>query len=50
MGVDDFFDDEFLDFESDDDFEEFENSSSFISSFNNTFKIIIHSFKFIPKE
>ena len=35
MGVDDFFDDEFLDFDSDDDFEEFDNSSSFISSLNN---------------
>ena len=27
MGVDDFFDDEFLDFDSDDDFEEFDNST-----------------------
>jgi len=35
MGVDDFFDDEFLDFDSDDDFEEFDKSSSFISSLNN---------------
>ena len=35
MGVDDFFDDEFLDFDSDDDFEEFEKSKSFISIFNN---------------
>ena len=35
MGVDDFFDDEFLDFDSDDDFEEFESSSNFISVLNN---------------
>ena len=35
MGVDDFFDDEFLDFDSDDEFEEFDKSSSFISSLNN---------------
>lgn len=35
MGVDDFFDDEFLDFDSDDDFEEFDSSSNFISILNN---------------
>lgn len=35
MGVDDFFDDEFLDFDSDDDFEEFDSSRNFISVINN---------------
>jgi len=35
MGIDDFFDDDYLDFDSDDDFEESLKSESFISKLNN---------------
>ena len=35
MGIDDFFDDDYLDFDSDDDFEESFKSESFISKLNN---------------
>ena len=35
MGIDDFFDDEYLDFDSDDDFEELLKSESFTSKLNN---------------
>ena len=34
MGIDDFFDDDYLDFDSDDDFEESLKSESFISKLN----------------
>ena len=35
MGIDDFFEDDYLDFDSDDDFEESLQSESFISKINN---------------